>query len=433
MRGVNEILSNYLCFACPTGSLEIVDYRVSEFMNTDYYFKLVEEAAQTISERERIPKHYDENLRRSAAVRLSDLMRTIRPFSFLRLGDMELGLMLANQAGEDLRWTQLQENQTLSSSVAFGHPGLDNRYVTRLQRSYEQATYVDFHERWWINRTLIPLLKLNRPVDALRNRDESDSHLFFEWLRYSFKDYIQGRRCLFVGAEAGVLGRLFQRQEYKQLAKDYWPETVIPFFQAEESLLVESLDQIKSRIVQTIKSENIDTLFLSLGGGAKIICAELAGELDICSFDFGGLMRGLTYSGSDGHNFVRSTHHPFFLRVPFDLFMDAFEESHPGLALDKLLVKAQCQVMLDLADHEIGESQPTMHMKKSERNLDYFHQSLKAYQIRYAGIEKTNQVTRKLAREFLYSYTESIYGRQSVQLLLVRVRNRLERFFEVVP
>ena len=140
-------------------------------MSADYYSRLVEETAKTVPPEERIPRRYMESLRRAAAERLTNYMLTLRPFSFLRLGDMEPGLLLADQAAEDLPWTKLPENQRLSSSVAFGHPGLDKRYIARLRQAYEQATYVDLHERWWINRALVPKLKLDRPDGALRNRD----------------------------------------------------------------------------------------------------------------------------------------------------------------------------------------------------------------------------------------------------------------------
>jgi hypothetical protein len=393
---------------------------------SDYFSQLVSEASKSIPSEERIPKHFEPVIRRSACERLTRYMRSMRPFSFLRLGDMELGLMLADQAKQEIKWTELPENQSISSGFAFGHPGLDTSYTARLKRSYENATYVDFHERWWINRALNPLLTLQRKAGALRNSDESDSHIFFEWLQYSFKDYISNRRCLFAGAEAGILGELYRRDEYKIFSKDYWPDSVVPFFQAEESLLVNQLDEIKQRISKTIQSENIDTLFLSLGGGAKIICSELAQELGICAFDFGGLMRGLTYSGSDGHAFVRATHHPFFFRIPFDLYMDAYESSHPNIEPEKLLVKAQCQVLMELSDHKVGESVPS---GSGYTNIisNNFNEALKRYRSRYDKLIKLNKKTKFLGRQFHLRCVEEMHGKNSLKFVMCRIRSRLER------
>jgi cytidylate kinase len=45
----------------------------------------------------------------------------------------------------------------------------------------------------------------------------------------------------------------------------------------------------------------VDTVFLSLGGAAKILCFELAKELDVRMFDFGAMLRALTFSGSPGN------------------------------------------------------------------------------------------------------------------------------------
>src|SRR5262249_57541967 len=91
---------------------------------------------------------------------------------------------------------------------------------------------------------------------------------------------------------------------------------------------------------------NIDTVFISLGGASKILCYELSEEHQIAAFDFGSLMRGLTYSGSDGHNFVRAAHYPYYVRVPFDTYMGALQRAHPRLPSPNLLAKAHEQMGL---------------------------------------------------------------------------------------
>jgi hypothetical protein len=100
----------------------------------------------------------------------------------------------------------------------------------------------------------------------------------------------------------------------------------------------------------------VDTLFLSLGGAAKIICYELAEELGICAFDFGSLTRGLTYSGSDGHNFFRAVHYPFYFRVPFGTYMSALRRAMPGLTAAQVLAKAHAQLAFEFIRKEVGWS-----------------------------------------------------------------------------
>lgn len=290
--------------------------------------------------------------------RISDLMTTNRPFSFLRLGDMELMFLIACQNGWDVSWREQadSERELISSTIVFGHPGLRPEHSARLQRAYERCSYLDFHDGWRINKQELPKWKYNRPANCHRNPCPELSQLFFDWLEYEFFRYVQGRRCLFVGAEAGILKELYCDPIYLRAAYKYWPLNADPVFFPETRRLGDHLDYIKADIAKAIVENKIDTAFISLGGGSKILCYELAEEHKIAAFDFGSLMRGLTYSGSDGHSFARTTHYPYYFRVPFDTYMAALERAIPRLSPDKLLAKAHAQLALELIRKEVGWS-----------------------------------------------------------------------------
>jgi hypothetical protein len=297
-------------------------------------------------------------IRRSECRRISELMGAERPFSFLRLGDMELMFLIACQNNVPVYWASAAEAEVgkVSSTVAFGHPGLKPEHAARLQVAYENCSYLDFHDGWLTNQREFPKWSFERASNLHRNPGAEASQLFFDWLRYEFRNYVSGRRCLFAGAEAGILQELFSDPEYRSAARDYWPEDAQISFHPETRRVGEHLDAIKADLLTAIRANKVDTVFISLGGASKILCYELANEEGICAFDFGSLMRGLTYSGSDGHNFVRTVHYPFYFRVPFDVFMRALQCSAPQLRADQLLAKAHAQLAMELIRKEEGWS-----------------------------------------------------------------------------
>src|SRR3954453_21055751 len=139
--------------------------------------------------------------RKEECNRITDLMKRQRPFSFLRLGGMELRLMLASQNGEVDKWCDGVSRRDRESSVhAFGHPGLKPAYVDRLKQSYENCTYFDYHHANPTIKTLLIEWKHVRAQEAHSNPGPSVSELFLEWTQHEFRDYVDGRRCLFVGA-----------------------------------------------------------------------------------------------------------------------------------------------------------------------------------------------------------------------------------------
>src|ERR1043166_1167549 len=98
---------------------------------------------------------------------LSQHMRSRRPFCFLRMGDMELVYLLAQQHGR-LRETDHGDGP-ISGTQAYGNPGLSDRAAERLRRAYEGADYVDFHEGNWPNEYLVPRLVLERAPGSYCN------------------------------------------------------------------------------------------------------------------------------------------------------------------------------------------------------------------------------------------------------------------------
>lgn len=382
----------------PGGSDQCI-ITVSADYYKDYLSHLMREK---IPPSERVTRTFDELTRRKAASRLSNLMRQLRPFSFVRMGDMEMGLLLAEQHGKNIEWSQNALNNANSSSTVWGHPGIDMNLVPRMKAAYERATYVDFGERIWMQRALVPLLQLNRPKTSFRNQGEEDSHLFMDWFRFEFEDYCRGRQILFVGAEALLLHELFSMKQYRALAAAYFPEDAAFFFQEESGTKSAEIETIKARIAVSLAKNKIDTLFICLGGAAKILCQELAEEFKICAFDAGSAMRALSFAASDGLSGVLSPHHPFLLHVPFETHMTAVERAWPEISSERLLAKAQCQVLRELCDQILGESSAvpgSLTGIPSERCAG-FRSSLHQYTIRYSELEDKNAGTRQIRNEF---------------------------------
>jgi hypothetical protein len=315
---------------------------------------------------------------------LSGLMRTRRPFCFLRMGDMELVYLLShqNQRMEKLEY----DDGPLSGTQGCGNPGLGPKHAERLWQAYQQADYVDFHEKNWPNEHLVPRLQLDRAAGLHRNPDKKTSLLFLTWTETEFKDYCQDRRVGFAGAEARLLELLSQTAEFKRAAAAYWPDRAKIFFHQARNDgrdLDANLDLVKEDLRRFVTEHQLDTLFISLGGGAKIICFELSRELGICCFDFGAMTRAFTYSGCDGNRVARSPHSPFLYRLPFDGYMDALEKAMPNLAPAELLAKAHGQLILEVMRKEVGWTFASWEFDFSPENITRFRQAFRSYQTRY--------------------------------------------------
>jgi len=350
------------------------------------------------------PSNLRENeSRKKEASRISFLLDASSTFSFLRVGDNELFLLLAYQN---------QENPETNSNIYVdtgtrpsGGPGISLKHGQRFWNAYCNASYVDFYDRIWPNTKLLPKLKLNRSSALERNPDNQTSCILFTWVEHEFQSYCERHRVGFVGAEASTLQRLTEQNEFIESSSSIWPKAGEQFFLQPKDNgfnLDENLDIIKEEIREFAIKNNIDTIFISLGGAAKILCYELAIELNIRCIDFGVSLRALCYLGSIGHKKGRSAHSLFFYRLRFNTVMDATEEAFPNLNPSELLAKAHAQLVLELQKKEPGWTYASWEYDFSNQNLLSFKESFKAYIRRYQLIFSLNHETKKERAAFLH-------------------------------
>lgn len=370
--------------------------------------------------------------RREACQRLTALMKSARPFSYLRLGDGELAFMLRVQEGLAPRQRELRA----SVNIAYDGPGIDQRHYERVRTSYEQCDYLDLHDQLDFNADNIPNLRWQRRDGLHQNESAETSMLLYDWTNTEFHDYIRGRRCLLAGAEAALLRELHSNGEYRKLAESFWPADAQLLFhqvRGDGENLSNHLDSIKEDLAAIIRDQRIDTLFLSLGGAAKPICYELSCELNICAIDFGSMMRGLAYCGSSGAGLWRSSHNPFFVRVPFSIHMQALERAQPNLNAVKLLAKAHAQLCLDLQRREVGwslaaDAIDASSFDPSSENLHIFHTALQDYRQRYRPLAEGDPEAQALVREFdHWCVKKGIGWRGKIFHSLLYIRNALSR------
>jgi len=335
--------------------------------------------------------------------RLSLLLEENSEFSFLRLGDMDLCLLIADQEGRDSP-EFLGPSTTATGTQPAGGPGISTKHALRLKHSLQNGNYVDFHQRLWPINVLLQRLKLSPDSAQQCNPDACTSYILLTWMEQEFKSFCEGKRVGFLGAEAGVLEILHRNPAFLEQAKNYWPVAGAQFFlqpRGNGSNLDANMDLIKADLIDFVRQNRIDTLFISLGGAAKILCYELAKELNIRCIDFGAMLRGLCYLGSDGNRVGRSTHSPFFYRLPFDLVMDAVEKTFPQLAPHELLAKAHAQVILDLQKKEVGWTSGSKELCVDAMNRSYFKRAYSRYLTRYAKLPKTPSVSLE-RKQFYY-------------------------------
>lgn len=373
------------------------------------------------------------------ARKLTDFMRHRKAFCFLRMGDMELKLLLSYQYN---RFENFSEHNIsdgpLCGTVGIGNPGLGRNHLKRLQEAYEGADYVDFHEGNWPNEYLVPLLNLRRADGTHRNPDKKTSLVFLSWLENEFRGYCEGRRVGFAGAEAAILERLSSKPEFLEKAGCFWPRSAAVFFHQVRNNgrnLDQHLEVIKEDLRSFIVGNRLDTIFLSLGGGAKIIGYELSRELEIRCFDFGALTRALTYSGCDGNRFSRSPHYPFLYRLPFSLYMDCLEQAMPGLSAEELLAKSHGQLIQELVKKEVGWSHASMEYDFSAENVAAFREGFRCYLKRYKGLFNVSLGSRKERAGFLHFcgvYKLTLEGRLfMLQFNAKRIGRNLLRIFHL--
>lgn len=352
--------------------------------------------------------------RKVAASKLTELMESQSSFSYLRLGDMEAAYLVSVQEGRTDDSPFDEKEDLVTSNAAFDSPGLSFRYYSRLLYAYETCDYLDFYDGVHEAKPYLRRLKLDRSPTLHRNPGPETSQVFFDWLVYEFRSYIDRHRCLLAGAESGILENLFQDSRYREIASSFWSENACPIFYPywqEFKGLDKNLDKIKNCIAKFIIEKNVDTLFLSLGGAAKIICTELSKELNIRTFDFGSLMRGLTYSGSSGNHFRHCSHHPFFFRIPLRIYLPALDKALPFMTPAQRVIKIHAQLVRELAKKEFGRSirSPFYHpelIDRSKENLTKFYSEYQFYkeEVKVTRIEddpKANLEIRNFERWLL--------------------------------
>jgi hypothetical protein len=225
------------------------------------------------------------------------------------------------------------------------------------------------------------------------------------WTMTQMRSFLSSRRTLVCGAEAAVQQQLFNEPEYMALASEYWPASAcIEFVQPPDDgrFLSENLDIIKKLLLDRIKNRSYDTVFLCLGGAAKILCFEIAEQVGVCAIDWGSMLRALTYSGSDGFANWRASHNPFFFRVPLRLYFPALAKAHPGKSPEWYLGKVHSQLALNLQLREKGRSRPADAHDQSSRA--YSHENMRDFEEDYLYYESSIiprfRQSRKLVSDF---------------------------------
>lgn len=285
--------------------------------------------------------------------------------SYLRMGDGELGYLMNSR---DVKLT-----------------GLDPCHYQRLVIAYQNCSYLDLCMNQDYNRQNFPRINLSIASQTYINNHPKTGNLIRDWTYYKLHDYLLGRRCLIVGAEAAILEKLYQDQDYRKLTQKFWLEENSVFFlqpRDQGNNLKESLDLIKLDILVLVLKYNIDTVFISLGGCAKILCYEIAQQLQVTTIDWGSILRGLAYSGSRGDSYT-SDYCPYFVRFPFQNYMQAVEKAHPELDQVSLLSIAQAQLKLELNRKvpKIGQ----VVLDFCRENIQQFQKGLEIYRTNYVS------------------------------------------------
>jgi len=285
--------------------------------------------------------------RRSEARRLTDLLETSTPFTYLRLGDGELGLLLEWQSGNEPSAVRKSGSSLKSAYSVNGLRGTD---YARLQQAFERCSYLDTFQRVPYSRENFRHLRLTSIPAQIRSPCPELSQIFYEWVFLEFPKYISRHRCVIAGAEAPLLKELLRNPQYRSATGSYWlgaDNVVCAPVRNNGMGYWDLLPEIKADLIAAIREQNADTLFLSLASGAKILCQEISEELGIRCFDLGALMLAMTYSATPGNSLARNSHNPFFHRVPFEVYMDALTKSSPDLSMRELALKAQAQLTFE--------------------------------------------------------------------------------------
>jgi hypothetical protein len=374
----------------------------------------------------------DPKLRRQAARELTCLLERHQEFSFLRLGDGEIQCVLHVNAGKAPPRYAYRDNELVSVERVYSVSGIEPRHFPRLFESLNNSTYLDHCDNLETNKKYLPTLGLQRAPGGYRNASQETANIIFDWAYYELKGYLRDHRCLFASAEAALMHELTSDPRYLEIAQEFWPKDANVFFhQVRENgrRFSENLDLIKEDLRNCIVEHQVDTLFLSLATGAKILCYELAKELGIRAIDFGSITRALTYAASPGYQANRSYHNPFMFRVPLDVFMCALEKAHPETDICTLIAKAQAQLTLDLQRLRPLQFNPTDACRGGQleitgETLQIFKANKRYYNSHYLKLARRSEKGRELASGFRYwCWKIGIGWSGKAFLLLVKIKS----------
>ena len=341
-----------------------------------------------------------------SAAYLTRLLESHASFSFLRLGDGELQLMLNAQGQSEKRD---KPRLRPSCELAYGDTGLTLANCERLATSYERCSFVDLYGDLPYNKAHLDRLAWRRAHNQI-DVSSGTTGLLFEWMKNEFRSYIRRHSCIICGAEAALLEQLVRDPEYRRLASRFWPEGAqVVFLQPRNNgaNLSRDIDQIKSDIKETLELNRADTVFLSLGGAAKILAFEIARESGVRALDFGSVLRALTFSGSDGHATWRASHHVHLVRVPFATYMRALQNAHPDFGPEWLVAKAHAQLCLELQTIRPFQSvtsdvSDSSLFDPSKENVKRFKEGLSCYRKIILPQVRADPAAMGLVKEFRY-------------------------------
>jgi FkbM family methyltransferase len=342
--------------------------------------------------------------RRREAKRLTALMEAQTPFTYLRLGDGELQLMLEWQEG---RTPKAIRNTASTLSEAYSINGLRAQDYSRLRDSFDRCSYLDTFERAPYSAENFHRLKLKQSPNQTRSPNADVSQIFYEWTFLELPEYVARHRCVIAGAEGPLLRELLADLRYVECVGHFRlnpANRICVGIRNNGRNYWDALPEIKNDLVSALKESGADTLFLSLASGAKILCQEISEDLGIRCFDFGAMLLGLTYSATPGNSVARNSHNPFFFRIPFDTYLDALQKANPDLSMCDLVTKAQAQLCHELLRKEVmysfvPEIKDLRNFDPSAENLYHFRCSERQYYRRFGSFLDSSE-GRKLAENF---------------------------------
>jgi hypothetical protein len=132
---------------------------------------------------------------------------------------MQLTYLLAYQ--EKLDGCFSVDHRPVSGTIPYPNLGIGMEHSSRLWEAFENAAYVDFHERLWPNSVLLPRLKLNRAKGSHNNPDAETSYILPTWIESEFRNYCADRKVGFAGAEVRLLEEVLGNSAFQEISRPF--------------------------------------------------------------------------------------------------------------------------------------------------------------------------------------------------------------------